>query len=370
MNNKNLIEYTNEVDPFNPNNRMTCTLCTEGGKMYGSLEIHSVNGYDVSLPRTYGTPKLAYPFNKVHKYKFPSAHEIRSYEKYDGTNVFMYKYQDHTGMPFITFKVRLFPFLRGQFVPMWKRIIQQYPKITKLFNLNPDISGFSFELFGSDNTHLISYKERLDTRLLFGVRNEGEIVPPDNIACANIVPTATFNFSIDKDYIWYYEQEQNSKDAKLKAVNTDEGKTIYEGSEGSIWYLHEKETGLWKQYKCKPHQIEQIHWASDHIPSATCYMTAMNVLETNDEVTYESVVGLLLEEFDQEKIDVSKLRIMRAVTEVQEEVEFNRKVDELSTLDKFSIDTDLPIIMKSINKHFNRKDMQKVYSRVKMARGI
>ena len=227
MGKKNVIVYTNEIDPFNPKNRMTCDLCTESGSNYGSLRIRTINNKSAPQPTINGTPKLYYPFNKAHKYQFPSATEIRSYDKIDGTNVVAYRYLDSTGHPFITFKVRLFPFLRGQFVPMWQRILNMYPNLSKLFVMNPSVSAFSFELFGSDNIHLIKYPEKLDIRLLFGIKRgwtDGEPIYaiPEEINTGGMVATAFHQQTITSDYVWNYEQEQKAKDSILTPVDNDE----------------------------------------------------------------------------------------------------------------------------------------------------
>ena len=369
MRDKNVIVYTNEIDPFNPKNRMTCDMCTESGPNYGSLRIRKINNKSAPQPTINGTPKLYYPFNKVHKYQFPSATEIRSYDKIDGTNVVAYRYLDSTGHPFITFKVRLFPFLRGQFVPMWQRILNMYPNLSKLFVMNPSVSAFSFELFGSDNIHLIKYPEKLDIRLLFGIKRgwtDGEPIYaiPEEINTGGMVATAFHQQTITSDYVWNYEQEQKAKDSILTPVDNDEDdRQIFEGSEGSVWYLREKESGNWRMFKCKPHQIEVIHWASEHIPSTICHATAHNVLETQDDVTYESVVELLLEDYTQEKIDKSAYRIRKAVNTMQEAIFLHQQVDIVMNLYDFS-DADVPTVMRTLSKHFDRGDMRKVFQRV------
>ena len=299
----------------------------------------------------------------------------RSYEKYDGTNVVMYKYLDSKGNPFISFKVRLYPFLRGRFVPMWQMILDMYPHIRKLFVMNPNIQAFSFEMFGRNNTNLIKYDEKLDIRLLFGIKrgwtdNDVRYAIPEEIATGGLVPQATHHATINGDYVWHYEKQQEAMDARLKPIENDEGQTLFEGSEGAIWYLREKETGNWRMFKCKPHQIELIHWASEHIPSTICYATAQNVLETQDDVTLEAVEILLLEEFTQEKIDASRYRIEKAVDEIQFQIVLNRKVDSVLSSEVSADTNDKSTIMRTLSKHFDKSDMRKVYNRVAEVRDV
>ena len=35
---------------------------------------------------------------------------------------------------------------------------------------------------------------------------------------------------------------------------------MFRGEEGSIWFVRVKDTCEIRMYKCKPHQIEQVHW--------------------------------------------------------------------------------------------------------------
>ena len=157
------------TDPFNPQNRVEGQISFNRA-CYGSLKIKKINGESVDQPQIFGTPKIAYPFGLGHNYRFPSAERIYRFRKYDGTNIFMYRYRNN-GMEYITFKVRLFPFLRGCYITMWKHILRKYPQIPELFKMNPDVTGFSFELYGSDNPHMIQYEDvKLDIVLLFGMR--------------------------------------------------------------------------------------------------------------------------------------------------------------------------------------------------------
>ena len=165
------------IDPFNPKNHVEGQISFSRDKSYGSLKIERINAELVDQPQIFGTPKIAYPFGLGHNYRFPSADRIYRFRKYDGTNIFMYRYRNN-GMEYITFKVRLFPFLRGRYITMWQYILRKYPQIPELFKLNPDVTGFSFELYGSDNPHMIQYEDvKLDIVLLFGLRGtEGQIV--------------------------------------------------------------------------------------------------------------------------------------------------------------------------------------------------
>lgn len=351
-----------EKDPFNPGNYVEATLTRDGGKFYGSMEFRKVNGDVVYMPRIFGTPKLVYPFDINGNYHFPSASQIYSFRKFDGTNVFMYPYYDTHGNRYITFKVRLFPFMRRQFLPMWRSILKRYPDITKLFLRNPGIGGFSFELYGSHNTHLIQYDQPLDIALLFAIKGEGEVVLNTDIDAPGI-PKAERQAQIFGDYVWNYENDQKQLSERLKIVS-DPGseELMFQGDEGSVWYMKEKASGKWRMFKCKPHEIEKIHWEHVSIPHAVVQATAMNALETDDRITVEAVSELLKEDFTEDKIGGSIQRILKAVNFINSQAEARDKVREL--IEPFKDEQDIPTIMRALSKHFPKSGMKLAYNYV------
>ena len=360
---KDYTEYI-EKDPFNPQNTLEVSLCRLLGKHYGALDIYKVNGNEISQPKVWATPKLEYPFNMSGKFHFPSASKILCYEKLDGTNIFAYRYRDDKGYTHITYKVRTFPFLRGRFLNMWKEVLKKHPRIPKLFLENPDISGFSFELYGANNPHLIEYKEELETKLLFGVKGEGEIVPVKELNSPD-VPTIRLTGTVDRDYVWNYQQKQELMGSDLEySKPLPDGTVLMKGDEGEVWFMKEKETDLWKMYKCKPHEIENLHWSNYMIPLLTIKATADNVLEVDDKITVDNLTNLLLEEFPLEQIELSKRRLIKIIGEFEERFVFAQGVkDNLDSLG-FSVDedelTDI-LIAFSKNQIYYKNEMRKVH---------
>ena len=100
------------TDPFNPQNYVEGQISFSRDRRYGAMLIRKISGEPADQPLILSTPKIAYPFGLGHNYRFPSAERIYRFRKYDGTNIFMYRYKNN-GREYITFKVRLFPFLRG-----------------------------------------------------------------------------------------------------------------------------------------------------------------------------------------------------------------------------------------------------------------
>ena len=232
-----------KTDPFNLQNHIEGQISFSKDRRYGALQIKKINGEPADQPLIFGTPKIAYPFGLGHNYRFPSAEWIHRFRKYDGTNIFMYRYR-YNGMAYITFKVRLFPFLRGRYITMWKSMRRKYPQITELFKMNPDVTGFSFELYGSDNPHIIQYENvQLDIVLLFGLRGtQGQIVLNTELETGDI-PKADRLDTVEKDYVWHYEQEQHDLDKRLSFIGLDQNHApMFSGEEGSIWYVKTKGT--------------------------------------------------------------------------------------------------------------------------------
>jgi hypothetical protein len=63
-------------------------------------------------------------------------------------------------------------------------MLARYPAIPDLVPRNG--CAISFELYGSRNTHLLVYPQELDTAVLFGVRADASVVPPDRLDYAPV----------------------------------------------------------------------------------------------------------------------------------------------------------------------------------------
>lgn len=355
-------KYFYEVDPFNPQNTVEGLIGVKNDHRYGALYITSINGYSTEQV-IYATPKLKYPFDRVGRYLFPSAQNIKAYTKYDGTNVFMYQYTVGKQL-FTTYKVRLRPFIVngrfGDFLNMWNIVLKRYPNIPKLFQNNRQVDGFSFELYGSLNKHLIEYDIALEPALLFGVHGEGEVVSLTSISHTD-VPSAALEEVIDKDYVWKYQSTQKEIDKGL-----EETATGFKGQEGQVWYLLDK-TGVYHMFKLKPETIENIHWASSGIQRLTIKATAYNVLETESELEIKALEELLLEEFTKEQIAASSYRIQSVVDEVNVELLFrDRVVKALDTIvrpgTKENKIPTVPDLMRGLSSHFAKREMSAVYN--------
>lgn len=354
-------------DPFNKGNRIDGYLSHHRDTRYGALDIHKVNGEKVDYPLIYTTPKLRYPYGLQGNFNFPSASQIISYKKYDGTNIFMYRYKDSNNRTYITYKVRRYPFLRVQFLTMWQHILKMYPNIPSLFSMNPDVDGFSFEMYGSANPHLIKYDVSLETALLFGIKGEGNIIPLTDIETKRVVPIAEKVSEITDNYVWNYQEEQRFFTEKLhvlpKDKNEDTGTQMYTGDEGSVWYLKDKiKKDKWSLFKCKARDIEIIHQSNRSLSITVIRATAINALEEYDNLTVDILKEYLNEEFPMHQINYSIQRIEKTVEHVNELGELKKEVREILTERKIDIGTTkIPDILRDINNLFSKKQIQHVF---------
>ena len=353
-------------DPFNPQNILEGKISHHRNKFYGALKIDKVNNQKVNSKWMLATPKIQHPYGKTNNFYFPSATQILAFRKYDGTNIFMYRYQDAEGNSFTSYKVRTYPFLRPPFIAMWKKILQKYPGIPFLFQDNPTIIGFSFELYGSLNQHFINYDKEvdLDTVLLFGLQEEGQVLPVTELkVIKNLVSKAQLRQKIDQDYVWHYTETINQLDGNLKyIISSAKDEPTYYGEEGEIWYLQDKRTNLWKMYKCKVSELEKIH--QQKVPLLTKEVvraTAINILEAHDEVTLELLTEYLLEEFPIYKIQQSLPMIRKQVWKSQQSVTIKKRIRKI--LDDYEIPVTLSRteIVKQIHKDFTKRDLRHAY---------
>lgn len=353
------------TDPFNPKNHVEGQISFNRAN-YGSLKIKKINGESIDQPQIFGTPKIAYPFGLGHNYRFPSAEQIYRFRKYDGTNIFMYRYRSNRA-EYITFKVRLFPFLRGRYIAMWKYMLRKYPQITELFKLNPDVTGFSFELYGADNPHMIQYEDvKLDIVLLFGLyRRQGQIVLNTELEAGNI-PKAEQLGTVEKDYVWHYEQEQQDLDRRLVFIGLNESQgPMFRGEEGSIWYVKIKDTSEIRMYKCKPHRIEQVHWTQTQtqLSAPMIWATILKAFENWENLKLDEIIAILNEDHPIHQIIISIGQIKYMFNTAKNAADTEKKIWDLMVMHGFDGNTDTAIVFHEIANQFDQ-DKRLVYKAI------
>jgi len=354
------VQQFKEHDPFN-NNEIEGYLFRRADMRYGMLYITHVNGKPAEQI-IWATPKLHYPFDKDGNYVFPkNVAFIRAYEKYDGTNILAYEYHDNVGQKFVTYKTRLRPVIKdgnfGRFEVMWREILDMYPEIPEEVFKSP--YNFSFEMFGKRNKVLLDYDVSLDTRLLFGRdKEDGSLFIPEmvtkKIPNAELIVEVDHKSNLEEEYKRVVEFLNN----KIIVTEKEDEQDLVQGMEGSIWYmLSGEEQPEIIQYKCKPDYVKDIHFeACGTIPNHSIYITCINAFEEKDNPDMEYIKELLLEEFDEEKIQKKWYRIQ----EILEQVRFKMKlkydvIEEYERHPEFNMKEDKGTVMRYFGQLYDKK---------------
>ncbi len=99
------------------------------------------------------------------------------------------------------------------------------------------------------------------------------------------------------------------------------------------------------------------------IPSATCW----NALETADELTYETLLPLLLEEYQIDDIEKFRANIDDAIQHLRTEQEFRSRVRaayEQLVSAGLSITRNKTAVMRALSTEFRRDEMGRVYAAI------
>lgn len=347
-------------DPLNNNQRLRGFLCQKPDHRYGALALTHVN--EAEAPQVIlATPKLHYPFGKDGAFHFPPIKKILLYEKLDGTNVLAYRYHDASGKRFLTYKLRLAPVLRnskwGPFLDMWRELLQKHPTIPDLAEKNN--CHISFEMYGGRNTHLIVYEEELAVAVLFGVRADASVVPPAQLDLLG-VPAAPLvgELVAGEDPVAKYAEIRAQMEQRNRPAEEDK----IAGIEGTVWYVEEP-SGRVTMWKCKPESVEAIHWAAG-INKEAVRATCWNYLETGDDLNYDTLLPLLLEEYQLDDIKHFREHIEACIKQVRDEFEFKERV--LTAYDGLglSIHADKAGVMRALSQQFQRAEMKKVFTMI------
>jgi len=355
---ENELKEFEQEDTFN-GNILKGVICRRCDHRYGTIVLFQINEEETEQI-VYCTPKIKYPFDRNGDYKWPKGiDELRAWSKLDGTNVCAYHY-DYKGKDYVTYKTRLKPVVVdskfGRFYSMWNELLDSQDWIVKLINSNPNYN-LSFELYGSRNPITIRYGMPLATAFLFGVRRTDSVIKPPsefNSPVDFLTPISFATFG-ENPTIKY----KNLRDVfNLENENSEELKT-----EGAVFYAHIQGDSSWKMMKCKPEQIEKIHWAFGGIPKNALWTSAVNLFEDIDNPTIEDYKELLKEEFTETQIIKSINKVTKMFDKAKEHMELVEKVNSAWIEAKqagFDIYYNKRGTMVWLSQFFNKKDMGKV----------
>ncbi len=346
------------TDPFNDELRLQGYLCQKPDHRYGALALIEIGGERVPQLML-ATPKVHYPFDRAGVFRFPPVKRIHLYEKLDGTNVLSYRYRDGRGDWRTSFKLRLSPVIRnsrwGAFLDLWRELMERHPEIANLAAIND--CHVSFEIYGARNTHLIAYETDLAVAALFGVNSDASVVPAHRLELRG-VPAAPLLGEINgaDDPVERYNRIR----AEMEARNRPAEDEKLSGTEGMIWYVEQPDSSV-VLFKCKPESVEAIHWAAG-INKAAVMATCWNLLETQDELTYETLLPLLLEEYGAEEIERYRPHIDDCIGNVRSALAYEERVLAAYRATGLSLRTHKAEVMRALSAQFDRGEMKKVYS--------
>jgi hypothetical protein len=351
-----------EIDPFN-GFELSGYISRHGDHRYGAMVIVAVD--EVPCEQViFATPKLHYPFDKHGKYTWPTIDELQAFEKLDGTNILAYRYL-HRGQIYVSYKTRLSPVLKqsqfGDFLSLWKECLKKNPWVEKAIADNPDFN-LSFELFGSRNPITIQYEIDLDTALLFGVRKHDHAIrPPTQLVLSPNAKLPGQNTLTESP--WYKDVEITEPTNLYNAYRMEASRRNAQEllTEGNVFYVHSG--SKWHMFKCKPEEIEKIHWAAGGIPQIAIYNTIINAYEDMDQPDISYINQLLLEEYTQKQIEDREDSIAKLFKKAKKQMDLKKNVNEVyrkAMEEGFDIKVDKNKTLRWMSQFFSRDDMKKV----------
>ena len=256
------------------------------------------------------------------------------------------------------------------FKSMWEEYLQENDWVKKVIDSN-ELFNLSFEMFGSRNPITIVYDVSLEVNLLFGVRRtDHAIKPPTNLdRTKDVKIPMSYTMLGDDDLSYFTLKDRYNKHREHMSMKNKESLVI----EGMVQYCH---VGLpsWKMLKCKPEEIEKIHWsASGTIPSISLYNTALNVFESSENPKIEDLIELLKEEYPQELITKSTHKIEKAWDKAFTRIQLTSEVNEIWILAKkqgLDITKDKGETMRFMSKYYPREKMKKIGTIVLQLAGL
>jgi hypothetical protein len=360
------------ADSFNNDNLLAGYICRRQDHRYGALLITHIND-EPCQQLIYATPKLHYPFDKNGDYHWPECKDVKYYEKLDGTNILAYHYE-YKGKDFVTFKTRLTPVVKdmgfGMFESMLREYLDENTWVRESIELNPTMN-LSFELFGSRNPITVKYDIPLALCLLFGVRRvDGAVRPPSEFNLP--INAMTPYYAMGGDHGGDHTAEYNEFREKMSHENGN-GQDDSFVIEGMVMYANTGEPS-WRMFKCKPEEIEKIHWsASGAIPRIALSTTALNVFEDKENPSIEDFIELLKEEYPQSMIDRAMIKIAKSWEDAKQKIFITKNINEVWKLAKekgLDVKEDKGATMRFMSQYFDKGMMRKVGSIVLKQAGL
>ena len=368
------VNFQDVPDPYNPGNTVSGYVQRHSGDEYGTLILTHVNGRPAPQ-RIAATPKASYPYHPDGRWLMQSAQSVRTYVKYDGTNVCQYSYHDADSNRYTTFKLRIRPFVSPRFQPLITIVLSRYPALRNL-KLQQD-EAMLYELYGRDNLHMFQYD--VDIALISLCRRNpstGNLDPPDptdpnfaRLDCPLAEPTGSMSADGVNIRQEYTQRQTHHSNGLVHIGQTEDEQPIYRGNEGEMLYAtfaHGDRSlpgTFTRMLKLKPPEVEEIHRTPDFISKLEIQATMRNIFEASDEPTLDDLIFMLKEEWNKQQITNSMDVIQRTFDAAMDSYQTEQKI--LTTYhENFAHDDfhkDRPATMRLMSAHFPRHRMGLVY---------
>lgn len=354
-------------------------LCRQESEKLGALALTHVDGKE-RLEFIYAMPKIHYPYQLdregVPQIAIPLPQNVidaRFTVKLDGTAIIWYGLTDTDGNVLeVIPRTRLQPILAPSRWGDWNALLN---------DVLPDRSGveravreqkvvLAFELWGKRNPHLIQYDVPLKLTLHTAIRHK-KIV--SHRLLADFATRYGFelveSIEVAKPDTESLAAAYRRWQATMEAHNQAAGEGVYV-EEGAILVLSTAETATY--FKCKPKDIEEIHWAQGAHISRELVQQALNKMLENaydfDNGNIADVMTELENDFDPKEVEGERELIERVwrefVLELQKRAWLKHLVDESGLNPR-----DAPNLLRHLSKHYQKKEMSWVYGTVKLLYG-
>lgn len=321
------------MDTLNPHLKVSGYLCKQEGSFLGSLYITHVNSVESLPPQLiFGTPKIRTPFEEVKKSEvndeetpdesttdkqgrrkfidFPKCHRYVLLNKWNGTNILIFKYVDDKGNFVISAKPRMTPFITngptGNLLSMIVETLSLNSKGLKVFPEDSDqplpkslkdlttkkVQSITFELCGNQVPHLVKYDFQLALKPLFLTYMDGRISPilstEEGSTEVKVIDSDQVKTKGDLERVLEVLQDE-ALTANIKYRESRGLSHCYWYDhfivEGHVLYLVDEDNFLINRdyiYKIKPKDIELFHWEQFDERVQTKVLLALQSIFTKD----------------------------------------------------------------------------------------
>lgn len=232
----------------------------------------------------------------------------------------------------------------ANFKALWDKILLKYPDIHDL----PNDCNYAFELYGFMCPIIAEYKVDLDCALLYTMKGK-DIFPPPNLEGFNIPLPICYHIGT--------VSERTYKDyEEIVEKNYVEKKSM----EGVMFYVTESDG--WHAYKCK--SLSLLRDTQDSISYNEIRTTCINAVEITENLDdlYKNTLNFLLESYKEPYLTIFDELIKRVVHDIRRHIEFENEVMRVYKSLNLNFKADKPNCMRTIMKHFDRRDSAVVYN--------